>query len=296
MGVAGDYSWALLGLVTACLTSTMMLMQERFKVDGYALPFWIKISCIIVTLPFVVLFGIPADPLFYVYLGLTALLYAISDVVFFTAIPKTSAGAVARLVPTASVFSFIIWFAIDPALLTKYMAAPVISALIFMTLCLFAYFAFRLKKCTVTMETIRCVWFVILAATIGPLLTKLTTYHADMKQAIYAYVFFQALMMVILWYIFLLVRRPIPMSVFFAPATIRPGLLIGLVAAAMVLMKFTIFYYVDNPAYIPAIVALDSVIIIAYYKLRGIRHEGDIISGLGIVACAVLLIVLKAQV
>jgi hypothetical protein len=185
---------------------------------------------------------------------------------------------------------------IDPALLEKYLAAPIVAAAILATLCLFSFFAFRLKKCTLTMEKIRCVWFVILAATIGPVLTKMTTFYADMDQAIYAYVFFQAVMMMGLWYVFLLVRRPIPMAVFFSRDTIRPGLLIGLVAAAMVLMKFTAFYFVDNPAYIPAIIALDSVIILAYYKWRGIRHEGDIAAGLGIVACAAMLIILKAQV
>src|SRR5690606_7213855 len=161
------------GIGTAVLSAGMMLLQEGFRVNGYALAFWIKVACVLVTLPFVLTHGIPQDKLFYFYLALTAVLYAISDVVFFTGITKTGAGAVVWLVPSGSVLSFLLWFVIDPALLAKYMNAPAILLLIFLTLCLFAFFAFRLKRCPITMNTIRAVWFVIFAATTGPLLTKL---------------------------------------------------------------------------------------------------------------------------
>jgi hypothetical protein len=288
--------WAFFGIGTAVLSAGMMLLQEGFRVNGYALAFWIKVACVLVTLPFVLTHGIPQDKLFYFYLALTAVLYAISDVVFFTGITKTGAGAVARLVPSASVLSFLLWFVIDPALLAKYMNAPAILLLIFLTLCLFAFFAFRLKRCPITMNTIRAVWFVIFAATTGPLLTKLTTFYADRDVAIYSYVFFQALMMMGLWLGWLFIRKPVPLSVFFSKDSCHKGLAVGAVAAAMVLMKFTSYYYVDNPAYIPAIIALDSVIILFVYKWRGQKIEGDVLSGLGIVACAVALIILKAQI
>lgn len=274
----------------------MMLLQERFKLNGYALAFWNKAACFLITVPFVIIHGLPSAPLFYVFLALTAVIYAISDVVFFSSIPKSSAGAVSRLVPSASILSFVLWFAIDPELLDKYLSSPVITLLIFTTLCLFAFFAFRLKKCNVTMETLRNVWFVIFAATVGPIFTKLTTYYAPMEQAIYAYVCFQALMMMVLWLAYLFIRKPVSPSMFFSRVNWQYGLIIGSVSAAAILLKFTSFFYVDNPAYIPAIIALDSVFILFFYKLRGRKIEGDILSGLGIVACAVALIVLKAQV
>ncbi len=274
----------------------MMLMQEHYKVNGYALSFWIKVACVAVSLPFVFMYGIPSHPMFYFYLALSAVLYAISDVFFFTAIPKTSAGAVSRLVPSAGVVGFLLWFLIDPALFFKYTQSPAIMAAIFITLCLFAYFAFRLKKCTFTMQTLRDIWFVIFAATVGPILTKMVTFYADMEQARYAYVCFQALMMMLMWLVYLYIRRPVPLSTFFARATWQKGLFIGVVAAGMILSKFTSYYYVDNPAYIPAMIALDSVIILFFYKMRGRKIEGDILSGLGIVACAAALIILKAQI
>jgi hypothetical protein len=288
--------WAFFGLLAATLSAVMMLMQERLKVNGYALAFWNKAACVLITLPFVIAHGMPEDPVFYILIALSAVLYAVSDVLFFSAIPKSSAGAVARLIPSASVLSFLLWFVISPALFMKYLEAPVVAGAIFVTLCLCAFFALRLKKCEITMATLRTIWFVIFAATVGPLLTKLTTFHADMKQAIYAYVFFQALMMMALWLGYLFIKKPVPLTTFFARRAWQDGLLIGSVSAFMVLTKFTSFYYVDNPAYIPAITALDSVIILLIYKVSGRKIEGDIVSGLGIVVCAAALIILKAQV
>lgn len=288
--------WFLFGLGTAALSAAMMLLQEKLQVNGYALAFWNKAAALIVAFPFMLVHGIPDSPVFFGLLAATAVLYAVSDVYFFSAIPKTSAGAVSRLVPSASVIGFLLWFAVDPALFEKYAAHPVISTLILTTLCLFAFFAMRLKKCQITMQTFRDVWFVIFAATIGPILTKSLTLHADMTQARYAYVFFQALMMMMLWLAYLHVRRPVPVATFFARDTWQKGLIVGAAGAGAIMLKFTSFYYVDNPAYLPAVIALDSVMILGYYKLRGIKAEGDILSGLGIVACAMALVVLKSQI
>ena len=288
--------WAVFGLATAIFSAAMMLMQEHYKVNGYALPFWIKVACVLVSIPFMLMNGIPTHPLFYFYLALSAVLYAISDVVFFSAIPKTSAGSVSRLVPSAGVIGFLLWFIIDPALFFKYMESPIIAGGIFLTLCLFAFFAFKLKKCQFSMQTLRDIWFVIFAATAGPILTKMITFYADMEQARYAYICFQSLMMMVLWLVYLFIRRPVPFSIFFARGTWQKGLMIGVVAAGMLLTKFTSYYYVDNPAYIPAMIALDAVIILFFYKMSGRKIEGDVASGLGIVACAATLIILKAQI
>ena len=138
-------AWALFGLATAFFSAFMMLLQEHYKVNGYALPFWIKVACVAISIPFMLMHGIPSHPMFYLYLGLSAILYAISDVVFFSAIPKTSAGSVSRLVPSAGVIGFLLWFIIDPALFFKYTESPAIAGSILLTLCLFAFFSFNLN-------------------------------------------------------------------------------------------------------------------------------------------------------
>lgn len=287
--------WAFFGLMAALLSSGMMLSQEKLRVNGYALAFWVKVVSAFVTLPFVIYHGIPDDPLFYLYLFATAVIYAVSDVIFFSGINKTDAGAVARLVPSAAVFSFLIWFIIQPSLFFEYVEQPVIALAIFGVLCAFAFFAFRLKHCAVTVKTIKAIWFVIVAATIGPLFTKLTIFHAEREIAVYSYVFFQAIMMLGLWVVFLILRKPIQTSLLLSHDTIVKSIVVGIFSAAMVLVKFLAFYFVDNPAYIPAIIAMDTVIILFIHKMWGKKTEANLKAGMALVFCAALLIILKAQ-
>ena len=288
--------WAVFGLIAAVLSSAMLLTQEKFRVNGYVLAFWIKAVSVCVTAPFVLLNGAPADPLFYIYLLCTAVIYAISDVIFFNGITKTDAGAVSRLIPAAAVSGFLIWFIIQPDLFAVYAARPVISIGIFLTLCGFALCAFRLKKCNLTRKTVQAIWFVLVAATIGPLFTKLTTFHAEREIGLYSYMFFQSAMMMGLWVLFLAVRKPISMTQFFERKALIQSMMIGGISAAIVLMKLSAFYVVDNPAYIAALITLDSVLILFVYKLWGKKTHADLKAGLGLVLCVAVLIVLRAQI
>lgn len=289
-------AWAFFGLLAASLSALMMLLQERFRLDGYALAFWCKVTCVLAMLPFVIVNGLPQAPLFYLFLGLGAAMYAISDVFFFRAIPRVGAGVVSRILPGAVILSFLLWFAVRPELIGKYMAAPVESGLIFLVLCLATWLAAHLRKCPVSMAAVRALWFVIFAATIGPVLAKLVTMQADIAQGPYAYVFVEGLMMLTLWSVFFIVRRPVPVSVMFARETWTRGMMVGCVMAAMVLVNVIAFYHIDNPAYIPAIKFLDTVIILAVYAATRRKAEGNLWAGLGVVFCAAALVVLKAQV
>lgn len=286
--------WAFFGLTAAALSACMLLLQERLQVNGYALAFWNKIACILVTAPFVFVYGFPDNPIFYLFLGFGAFIFAISDVVFFTGVAKVGAGAVSRLLPAASILSFMLWFLIDPSLFQTYLAEPVIFGLIFTTICAFSYFASRMKKCDVSMKAVKALWFVLFAAVVGTVNIKFVTTQANIEQGPYAYVFTESLMMVSLWMIYLAVRKPVPISTYIKAW--KHGLMIGLFTATMVLSSIIAFFYVDNPAYIPAIKALDAFIILLIYKLWAKKAEGDIKSGLGIVACAALIIILKAQI
>ena len=288
--------WVVFGLIAAVLSSAMMLAQEKFRVNGYVLAFWIKAVSVCVTAPFVIVNGVPTEPLFYIFLLCTAVIYAISDVIFFNGITKTDAGAVSRLIPAAAVFGFLIWFIIQPDLFAIYAQQPILSSGIFLTLCGFAFCAFRLKACKITRKTVQAIWFVIVAATIGPLFTKLTTFHAERDIALYAYVFFQSAMMMALWLVFLAVRKPVAVRSFFERATLLKSMVIGGISASMVLMKFSAFYVVDNPAYIAALITLDSVMILFVYKLWGKKTEADLKAGMGLVFCVALLIILRAQI
>lgn len=286
--------WAVFGLTAAALSACMLLLQERLQVNGYALAFWNKVACILVTAPFVWVFGFPDNPTFYLFLGLGAILFAINDVVFFTQLPKVGAGSVSRLLPAATVLTFMLWFILDPGLFRTYAAKPEIAVPIFFVLCAFAFFASQMKKCEISMNALKALWFVLFASVFGSLNIKFITTQADPGQGPYAYVFTEAWMMITLWMIYLIIRKPVPLSTY--TRSWKPGLTIGAVTATMVLSSIAAFFYVDNPAYIGAIKGLDAVIILFIYKMWGKKAQGNVKAGLGIVACAALLIILKAQI
>lgn len=288
--------WAVFGLSSASLSALMMLLQERLKIEGFVLAFWIKVTCALVMLPFVLENGIPENPRFYLLLGVGAVMYAVSDVIFFRAIPKIGAGMVSRLLPMAVILSFLLWFVVNPALLDKYLAHPVPAGLIFVVLCASAWCAMHLTRCEVTRGAVRVIWFVIFAATVGPVLAKAVTGYADIGRGPYAYVFFEALMMLTLWWVFFLVRRPVSAGALLAKRSMAGGMVIGCVAAGMILLNTYAYYNVDNPAYIPAIKFLDTIIIMAVYPLMGLKSRGNLVAGIGVVACAAALVLLKAQI
>ena len=273
-----------------------MLLQEKFKVNGFALAYWNKIACVAVTTPFVVYYGFPHEIMFYIFMGLSALLYAVSDVVFFRTIPDVGAGTVSRILPASVILSFMLWFAIDPSSFGNYLQRPFIATLIFLVLCLWVYFATHLRKCAVSMKAARTVWFVIFASTVGPLLAKEVTNSTDIVRGLYGYAFVQALMMIIIWTFFFHMKKPLTTAILFSRKIWPYGLMIGCINALSVLLGVIALYHVDNPAYTSAVGFLNSIFILGAYALMGRKNDGNVVAGIGMVVCAALLIVLKAQV
>ena len=288
--------WAFCGLGIAALSATAMLIQERFKVDGIAIALWNKIVCITAMVPFVIHYGLPHEIRFYVLMACSALIFAVSDVIYFSGISAAGAGTISRLLPVSVIFSFVLWFAVEPHSFLPYLQKPVITALIFLVLCLWAYSASHLKKCAVSMKALRTIWFVIFANIIGPPIIKGALDSADVVQGIYSYPFVEGLMMLSIWSIYLYVRKPMKISVLFSRPVWRGSLLFGTVNAIGMVVVALGFGRADNPAYITALEFLNSFLILLVYTATGRKNDGNIIAGIGMVACAAILIILKAQI
>lgn len=288
--------WAFFGLCAAGFSALMLLLQERYKVDGFALSFWNKITCIAVMAPFVVYHGLPTNILFYVFLFASASLWAVSDVIFFRAIPEVGAGPVSRILPSSVIFGFIVWFLFRPETIQQYLDNPAIGLMICLVLVLWVYFATHMKRCAVSMQAVRKIWFVFFASIVGPAVGKMVTEQAAVGQGAYAYVFVEAIMMLGLWTIFLFAQKKVTPSVLWAPNARRYGPRIGIVSACMVLTNILSIYHIDNPSYPMALHFLDSAIILAVYKLSGRRSEENVWAGMSMVVCAALLVILRAQI
>ncbi len=285
--------WAAFGLLTAVLSSTQLLLQEKFKAPPYPTAFWNKAACAIIMVPFVLKTGLPTNPVFYALLSAQALMWVVSDVVLLKGVNEVGAGVVARLLPIGTIVSFFLWFAIDRPLALSYAASPLRSSAIVLVFCLSAFFAWNLRKCVITRKGVRVIWFTLLAAVVGSLTTKIITQQTAMDTGIYGYVFAEALIMMAMWLVYFFLKKPVPAAVMFGKPSIKAGLIIGCASGFTIAAYLYALYHVDNPAYVLAVRHLNAVMIFFFYRATGRPNEGRIWAGLGIVACAAGLIVLR---
>ncbi len=286
--------WALFGMISASLSAGMMLIQERVKVEGFAIAFWNKVACIVFMLPLALWFGLPDNPVFYALVTAQALLWVISDVIFFNAVAKVGAGVVSRLLPLSVILTFCLWFLFEPSLLGDYLDTPIRSALVFVTLCASVWFSMQLKACPVSWQALRLIWFVVFAAVVGPIMFKLVSQHTDIQRGPFSYVVIEASVMVAIWAIYYAIRRPLPRAVMFSRPAIRAGFMIGSVSSLMVASNFAAIFYVDNPGLLPAVKFTDTLLIMLFYKSTGRKEAAKVAAGLGIVDCATIIILVKS--
>ncbi len=287
--------WAIFAFMAASFSAAFMLIQERLNVNGFALAFWNKVACATFALPIALYLGFPSSPIFYALVAGQALLWVISDVIFFSTIPKVGAGVVSRILPVSVILTFFLWFAFDPALFMTYLQEPIKSAGIVIVLCASVYFALKLRHCQFSWQAFRLLWFVIFAAVVGPIAFKLITQHTTIEKGPFAFVFCEALVMISLWWIFYLIRRPVPKETLLSKTAIKGGFIVGAFSCSMVASNFAAIYYVDNPGLVPAVKFLDTFLILVWYALRGKKEDADVVSGLGIVACAAVIVLLKSM-
>lgn len=289
-----DLLWISLGLLAALASTGIPLVQEKHKGHPFSVAVWIKIGVVCLTLPFVVYFGLPDNPNFYIFAAISGLIWSISDVIYFRTVSEVGAGVVSRLLPSAILLSFLGWFLFDPALLTKYITNPLQGFGALAVICAASFFAMNLKSCPVSAKGFKRIWFVILAAAIGPLVEKVSMGNTPKAQTPFAFVLIQALMMLGFWGLFALIKRPCSMAVFRDVTSWKTGLLISIFVTFALCLRFTALQYVEHPAFLSVLLFTDALWIIAYYRLTGRRDDSKVWAGLGIVGCAAALVLVKS--
>ncbi len=286
--------WAVFALLCAVSSAFVLIIPERVKCDGFALAFWNKVAAFVFMAPLVFYAGLPGQWEFYALVAAQAMLWVVSDVIFFRALPKVGAGVISRILPITVIVTFFAWFLFDHALFQSYLETPWRSMFVCVALCGTVYFAMRLKRDPVSWAAIRMIWFVLFAAVIGPLMYKMVTKHATIEQGPFAFVMFEAFIMVSVWSIYYAIKKPIPKEVLFSKESLKGGAMVGAAMCLVSLTKFAAMHYVDNPGLVPAVKYLDAIIIMAYYRVIGKTEKADVVAGLGIVACATIIIILRS--
>lgn len=286
--------WAIFGIVCALSSALVLIIPERVQGAGFAIAFWNKVAAFFIMIPFVLYAGLPTQWQFYALVAAQAGLWAISDVIFFKTIPKVGAGVVSRLLPATVIATFFLWFLFDWKLVDDYLQTPFRSALVCAALCGSVYFAMRLKKDEISWAAVRMMWFVLFAAVIGPIMYKIVANMTTIEQGPFAYVLVESFIMICLWGMFYAIKKPIPLHVLISKQSLHGGAMVGVAMCVVSLSKFAAMHYVDNPGLVPAIKYLDAIIVMAYYKMVGKIEQADVFAGLGIVAMAAMIIILKS--
>ena len=291
--------WLPFALGAAVASAATPLVQERFRAPPFALGLVIQSCIALVLLPFVLASGLPGSPAFYaIAIGMSAL-WCINDVCYFNAVRTVGAGPVSRLLPGMTIVSFLLWFALDPALLLDYAATPWRSAGIALCVVASAVCAIRLRSCAVSRRAVQLLWFVMALNALAPLVRKLTLEVAQAPaEAPFALPFVEALAMLSFYGLFALARRDAPMAALRDPAARRTvwraGLALGVVLAASNVCNNFGMLRTDHPAYVTVVVHAGVLLVILAHRLLGVRDESDVHAGLGIVAAAAALVVLKS--
>ena len=290
--------WVLFALITMLAQTGMALINEYFKVRALHMLWWMRLTAVVALLPFMHFYTAPTDPWFYIYVAGGAVIFCWFDLVYFGMTAKSGAGVVSRIGPLAVAGTFVMWTAITPSLVSDYIESPLRTAGIIAALAGSVFFSVRLKNCPVSWDALKIMAPHLFLASIGMCLGKLAMQHAAPPEGVFYYTLLQS---AIVWVLY--------MSMTLAPASWKfiPHLDLnsswrerrvfyaGLCAAAGWLIATPSKWYaismVENPAYVSTISLTEPLLIILIYRLLRRREKAKIADGIGIVACAIALVI-----
>jgi len=303
--------WAWFSLVSAIFSAGFYLVNQYWRMPGELLVFTMRIMIVVLMTPFVHTLSWPQNPLFYAAVLVTVMVGTSSDVRTFNASAKFGAGMVSRLMPVTVLVAFFLWFVLRPSLLFEYLARPWLTLGILVSLSACVYFAMRLNRCEVSRSAMVYMAPALAGYTITTVLNKYAmdfgAAAADFSGVVLGYMYVQSLIALVLVGPYVLwVRRskPAPLvqtvpTVPAAPAVRLKPLLAASLAAALVWLAHMVFKnyamaYSESPSYQAAINLTAPVMIAGVYRIVGHREETDVRAGMGIVAAALLLVVVTA--
>ncbi|MDP2205742.1 MAG: hypothetical protein Q8K65_05490 [Alphaproteobacteria bacterium] len=310
-GFMAGSGWAWFSLISAVFSAGFYLVNQYWRMPGDLLVFTMRIMIVALMTPFVHTLDWPDNPLFYAVVAITVAVGTSSDVRTFNASARFGAGMVSRLMPVTVLVAFFLWFAVRPALLFEYLARPWLTLGVLLSLASCVYFAMRLNRCEVSRSAMVFMAPALAGYTITTVLNKYAMDFgagaADFSGVVLGYMYVQSLIALVMVgpYILWQRRRRFSPLVQTLPVVAPPPslqlrpLLAASFAAALVWLAHMVFKnyamaYAENPSYQAAIGLTAPVMIALVYRSVGHREETDVRAGMGIVAAALLLVIVTA--
>lgn len=285
------WGWILFSLIAAVFLAGFFLINQYLRQPGHLLVFWMRVLALLFLAPFVAHMRLPDDPRFYLAVLVTVFVGTFSDIRSFNAVTTYGGGVVARVQPLTVWGTFLLWLVFDPSLIGKYFDHPLNSAVILLALGGCVFFSMRLNRCNITRAAFIYMAPALLGYTITNALNKYAMIHGPLEGAVYGYMFAQSFIAVLAIGTYSIVherrkKEPKP----WANANMAvAALLAALTWICHMIYKNYSMAFTPNPGYQGAILLTAPVFIAIFYHFIGHREEADVKSGMGIVACAILL-------
>ncbi len=291
--------WISLGLLSALLSTIGAVLSERSQVPSRALASWFRLTSVIACLPFVTALTLPTAWEYWALVIFSALIMGINDVVIFNAIKSIGAGPTSRFRRTSILITFILWLIISPSLVTRYVEYPIVGMTILATHIMAVIFALRLKQSETSWAGLKMLWFPILAASLAPIISKLSfDYTSSTFQGVFSYIFIQSTAVLLGYWLYATVRNgwqaiPNDLHSMAAGGAWKAGAVISGAFVGGLVAKHYAYSLVENPAYISVLLLTDTLWLLLYHRLAGVKDKTDVASGMGIVGCAAALILIQ---
>lgn len=283
--------WVALGFGGSLTSAGRDLLIQHHKTDGQAVGWWFRGLGLLVVLPFLAWFDFPTAWQFWALAIASACLLSVTDVIVYNAAATVGAGPTGRLRRISILLTFLLWLAIDPTQADKLIENPLLAALVFAIHALCVFFALRLRHNDFSWQALRLLAGPILSSALAPIMLKLCYDYVDnVTQGAMAYLFIQTLFVLIIWTVRDAMRGKLTFAL---PRKQGWAALIGAVTLLDLIVKLYAYFYVANPAYVAVVQLTETVWVLAYHKIRGIKDQSDVASGMGIVVCAAVLILLQ---
>jgi hypothetical protein len=268
------------------------MINQYYKVPGHYLILWQRLFIFLCLFPFAFIIDWPVDPLFYAIIAFTAITATLGDIRFFNVTAKYGGGVVSRIQPLSVWVSFILWFAIEPQQLFNAFDQPFRMGGIILSLAGCVYFASHLRHCKISKDAFVKLSPTVIGYGLNMVLAKYVFGMAALNSGVFAYMFVQTIFAIPICAVFLLKdqKRGISYNFPFKNKTvIWAGFLMCLGWITHMVLKGYASVFAENPGYVSALMLTTPLWISLIYKYIGHKEETNVIHGMGVVACSILL-------
>ena len=277
------------------LATVVPLIQRHYRVDAFAMLFWLRAVTIILLAPSTVVMGLPTDPFFYGAIIIFGIFVTYTDFLFFDFARHHHPAISARLLKPTVMVTFVLWFFLDPALFHRYVDHPLRGGAILILLCAAVILAWRLKQCTVTRGAFVRLWPVLCVTSLYPLFSKYIL--ADMAPGQGAMSLYVGMAVVVMGTMMIVqtVRPIAPRDILLSPHTARVGAMIAIPSILSGVALVIAFQYASHPAYVSVVMMIVPVLLTLIGAWRGDPDHGHKGVGFALIFIAALITLLQIR-